>query len=175
MWKNKHFRRKSRWYGQFLVLVRKYLVLGTWSKTSWFSILHLLTYLQQRTPPCLPGSPAFLQEPNFLHPAVHNQGVGLTLCQSLAIWGWLLTITSSFFALGFTDWFNMFYNPSPCGRRFPGLFLIPFSFPATTEFNSQNCFLKAQINGSRTFLFGSGFMLPASVAFWYPHISFSAS
>ncbi len=36
-------------------------------------------------PPCLPGSPAFLQEPNFLHPAVHNQGVGLTLCQSLAI------------------------------------------------------------------------------------------
>ena len=109
-------------------------------------------------------------------PPVHNQGVSLAPCQGLALWKIFLPTTGSFFVLSFTDLFCMLHKPAPCGGRFSGLFLIPFSFPATAEFNSQICFLKAQFNCSRNITcFVSGCYAACICGLLISPISFSAS
>ena len=105
--------------------------------------------LRQRTSRVYQDHPHLFGVLTSFVPPVHNQGVSLAPLQGHALWMIFLPTTGSFFVLSLTDLFCMLHKPAPRGGRFPGLFLIPFSFPATAEFNSQNCFLKAQFNCSR--------------------------
>ena len=95
---------------------------------------------------------------SFVPPA-HNQGVSLAPLQGPALWKISLPTTGSFFVLSLTDLFCMIPNPAPCGGRFPGSFLISFSFPVTAEFNTQQSLLRVQFNRNR--------VLPAWVVCFY--------
>ena len=114
-----------------------------------YMALCISIHLRQRTSRIYQDHPHFCRILTSFVPPVHNQGVSLAPLQGLALWKIFLPTTGSFFVLSLTDLFCMFLKPVPFGRRFPSLFLIPFCFPATAEFNSQNCFLKAQFSCSR--------------------------
>ena len=67
--------------------------------------------------------------------------------------------------------------PAPSGGRFPGLFLIPFSFPVTAEFNPHRTSISAQFNCNKNILYLSSSVFYA-VCSWgrlMSPISFSAS
>ena len=135
-----------------LYLVRKQWIQGTRSKTSCFSFYMALCipiHLRQRTSRVYQDLPHFCKVLTSFVPPVHNQGVSLAPCQGLALWKLFLPTTGSFFVLSLTDLFCTIHKPAPFGGRFPGLFLILFSFPVTAEFSSQICFLKAQFNCGR--------------------------
>ena len=159
-----------------------------WYENSWFWVhevkrlvfsfymaLCIPIHLRQRTSRVYQDLPHFCRVLTSFVPPVHNQGVSLAPCQGLALWKIFLPTTGSFFVLSFTDLFCMLHKPAPCGGRFPGLFLITFSFPATAEFNSQNCFLKAQFNCSRDITcFVSGCYAACICGLLMSPISFSA-
>ena len=142
----------------------------------FYMALCIPIHLRQRTSRVYQDLPHFCRALTSFVPPVHNQGVSLAPCQGLALWKIFLPTTGSLFVLSFTDLFCMLHKPAPCGGRFSGLFLIPFSFPATAEFNSQICFLKAQFNCSRNITcFVSGCYAACIYGLLISPISFSAS
>ncbi len=133
-----------------------------WYENSWFWVhevkrlcfsfymaLCIPIHLRQRTSRVYQDLPHFCKVLTSFVPPVHNQGVSLAPCQGLALWKLFLPTTGSFFVLSLTDLFCTIHKPAPFGGRFPGLFLILFSFPVTAEFSSQICFLKDQFNCGR--------------------------
>ncbi|MGN0276529.1 MAG: hypothetical protein ACI4CZ_04975, partial [Hominisplanchenecus sp.] len=95
----------------------------------------------------------------------------------LALWKIFLPTTGSFFVFNLTDLFGTLSEPAPCGGRFPGSFFIPFSFPVTAEFNSQQPLLKTQLNRDRvlSILFPADYYPACICGLLMSPISFSAS
>ena len=122
-------------------------------------------HLRQRTSRVYQDLPNFCRVPTSFVPPVHNQGVSLAPRQGPALWKLFLPTTGSFFVFTLTDLLCTIHKPAPFGGRFPDPFIIPFCFPATAEFNSQNCSLKAQFNCGRGIAcFSLIITLPASAA-----------
>ena len=159
-----------------------------WYENSWFWVheikrlgfpfymaLCIPIHLRQRTSRVYQDLPLFCRVLTSFVPPVHNQGVSLAPRQGLALWKIFLPTTGSFFVLRLTDLFCTIHKPAPSGGRFPGLFLIPFSFPVTAEFSSQICFLKAQFNCDRDITcFVSGCYAACTCGLLMSPISFSA-
>ena len=92
-------------------------------------------------------------------PPIHIQGAGLAPLQGPALWKIFLPATGSFFGFVVTDLFGLIPLPAPSGGRFPGLFLIPFSFPVTAEFNPHRTSINAQFNCNKNILYLSSSLL----------------
>lgn len=86
-------------------------------------------------------------------PPIHIQGAGLAPLQGPALWKIFLPATGSFFVFVVTDLSGVIPFPAPSGGRFPGLFLIPFSFPVTAEFNPHRTSISAQFNCNKNILY----------------------
>ena len=126
---------------------------------SFYMALCIPFLLRQRTSRVYQDHPYFCGVLTSFVPPVHNQGVSLAPLQGPALWKIFLPTTGSFFVLSLTDLFCMIPNPAPCGGRFPGSFLISFSFPVTAGFNAQQSLLRVQFNRNS--------VLPAWVVWCY--------
>ena len=108
-----------------LYLVRKQRILGTRSKTSFFSFYMALCipiHLRQRTSRIYQDHLHLCWVLTSFVPPVHNQGVSLAPLQGHALWKIFLPTTGSFFVCFITD-----FLPS-CNSTFSGRFPIAFRF-----------------------------------------------
>lgn len=95
----------------------------------------------------------FRRVPTSFVPPIHILGAGLAPLQGPALWKIFLPATGSFFGFVVTDLSGLIPFPAPSGGRFPGLFLIPFSFPVTAEFNHHRTSISAQFNCNKNILY----------------------